>query len=51
MISTHFSLSFLIKIDMLSLSLLFVNYMRYECCAGGTTCYDLPAAVDLGEVF
>ena len=22
--------------------------MRYECCAGGTTCNDLPAAVDLG---
>ena len=21
--------------------------MRYECCAGGTTCNDLPAAVDL----
>ena len=48
MISTHFSLSFLIKIDMFSLSQLCVNYMRYECCAGGTTCNDLPAAVDLG---
>ena len=23
---------------MFSLSLLFVNHMRYECCAGGTTC-------------
>ena len=23
--------------------------MRYECCAGGTTCNDLPAAVDLGR--
>ena len=33
---------------MFSLSLLFVNYMRYECCAGGTTCNDLPAAVNLG---
>ena len=33
---------------MFSLSLLFVNHMRYECCAGGTTCNDLPAAVDLG---
>ena len=22
--------------------------MRYECCAGGTTCNNLPAAVDLG---
>ena len=22
--------------------------MRYECCVGGTTCNDLPAAVDLG---
>ena len=21
---------------------------RYECCAGGTTCNDLPTAVDLG---
>ena len=48
MISTHFSLSFLIKIDMFFLSLLFVNYKRYECRAGGTTCNDLPAAVDLG---
>ena len=51
MISTHFSLSILIEIDMFSLSLLFVNYMRYECCAGGTTCNDLPAAVDLREAF
>ena len=49
MISIHFPLSFLIKIDMFSLSLLFVNYTRYECSAGGTTCNDLPAAVDLGE--
>ena len=48
MISTHFSRSFLIKIDMFSLNLLFVNYMSYECCARGTTCNDLPAAVDLG---
>ena len=32
----------------LSQSMLFVNSMRYECCAGGTTCNDLPAAVDLG---
>ena len=48
MISTHFPLSFLIKIDMFSLSLLFVNHMKYECCAGGTTCNDLPAAGDLG---
>ena len=23
--------------------------MRHECCAGGKTCNDLPAAVDLGE--
>ena len=22
--------------------------MKYECCAEGTTCNDLPAAVDLG---
>ena len=46
MISTHFPRSFLIKMGMFSLSLLFVNYMTY--CAGGTTCNDLPAAVDLG---
>ena len=48
MISIHFPLSFLIKIAMFSLSLLFVNYTRYESSAGGTTCNDLPAAVDLG---
>ena len=48
MISTHFPLSFLIKIDTFFPSLLFENYIRYECSAGGTTCNDLPAAVDLG---
>ena len=24
--------------------------MRYECCAGGTTCNDLPAAGNLEDV-
>ena len=38
------------KLICFSLSLLFVNYMRYECSAGGTTCNDLYAAVDLGGV-
>ena len=37
------------------MSLLFVNHMRYECCAGGTTCNDqkslLPAAGGLGGTF
>ena len=51
MISTHFALSFLIRIGMffpvVSL-LLFVNYMRYEFCAGDTTCNNLPAAVGGG---
>ena len=47
MISIHFSLTFLIKINMFSLSLLFVNYMKYECSAEGTICNDLSAAVDL----
>ena len=28
--------------------MLFVNYMRHECCAGSTTCSDLSVAVDLG---
>ena len=46
--STSFSMSSLIKIDMFSLSLLFVDHIRYECCAGGTTCNDLSAAGDLG---
>ena len=40
MISTHFSMRFPIKIDMFSLSLLLVNHMRYECCAGGMTYHD-----------
>ena len=35
---------------MFFLSLLFVSHMRYECCAGGTTCKDLPVAEDLGAV-
>ena len=48
MISTHFPLSFLIKIDVFFLSLLFVNHIRHERCAGGTTCNDLPGAVDRG---
>ena len=51
MIFTHFTLSFIIRIDRFSLSLLLVNYMRYECCAGGTTRNDLPAAGDLGRRF
>ena len=32
---------------MFSLSLLFANHTRYECCVGGTTCNNLPGAVDL----
>ena len=42
--------SFLVKINMFSPSTLFVNHMRYECCAGGTTCNDCPVAGDLGGV-
>ena len=38
------------KLICFSLSLLFVNHMRYECCAGGTTGNDLPTAGDLGTL-
>ena len=47
MISIHFSMSFLIKIDMIFPESVVCKFMRYECCAGGTTYNDLPAAVDL----
>ena len=49
MISTHFSLCFLIKIDMLFLeSFVCTDHIRYECYAEDTTCNDLPAVGDLG---
>ena len=47
MIPTHFSLSFLIKIDMFFPESVVCKLHGYKCCAGGTTCNDLPAAVDL----
>ena len=51
MISTHFSWVFSSKLICFSLNLLFVNNTRYECCAGGTTCNNLPAAGDLGMLW
>ena len=51
MTSTHFSLSFPIKIDMFFPESV---VCRYECCGGGTTCNDqwslLPAAGGLGSL-